>query len=217
MRYTSLFSVCFLGVALAVVLGTPGGAWAAGKAQAKQAATLNDGTHGTIAVAPTEEQAKEIYDTARQHYLAVANGDVPSAPAGTVETETRVDTSAVNQVVSSTQGAPQAVDTLSGKPVSNVAMEDIQLVMDVDNITLREVMANVVKQAAAYTGPWTVKWRLAPENSFLLDERVNLTVEARFGDFCDLLTEKVKNLTGVQLFVTAFPAARIILVTDTYY
>jgi hypothetical protein len=84
-------------------------------------------------------------------------------------------------------------------------------------VTLREVMTNIVTQAATYTGPWTVKWRLKPENMDLLDERVNLTAEDNFGEFCNLLVERIKNMTGTQLYVTAFSGTRVLLVTDTYY
>lgn len=154
--------------------------------------------HGTVAVAPTEAQAEQAFQQARRSFMAVAQGsaDKPMTAAG----------------VSST-----AEDTVAGGRSKNVALDHVRIVLDVDNITLREVMVKIVEQAAQYTGPWTVKWRLRPENSDLLDERVNLTAEAEFGDFCSLLTERVKNMTGTQLFVTAFAATRVLLVTDTYY
>lgn len=155
--------------------------------------------HGAVAVAPTAAEAEAAYQAARKGFMAVASGGPASAP-GDVDQNVKLKDEHI----------------AGGKP-SNIALEDIQLVMDLDNVTLREVMVKIVGEAARYTGPWTVKWRLKPENADLLDERVNLTAEAKFGDFCDLLTERVKNMTGTQLFVTAFGGSRVLLVTDTYY
>jgi hypothetical protein len=152
---------------------------------------------GTVAVAPTAEEAERAYQNARQSFMAVASG-----AADVSVTEPKV-------VVME--------DTIAGGQPQNVAMEQVRIVMDVDNVTLREVMQKIVEQAATYTGPWTVKWRLRPENMALMDERVNLTAEADFGEFCTLLTEKVKNMTGAQLFVTAFASSRVLMVADTYY
>lgn len=99
----------------------------------------------------------------------------------------------------------------------NVALDSIKLVVDVENESLRDIVNDVVGQAAEHTGEWTVKWRLKPENTDLPDERVNLTAEAPFGQFVNLLSERVRNLTGVQLYMTAYAESRVILITDTYY
>lgn len=160
--------------------------------------TVDVDTRGGVAVAPTAEQAEQAYQAARQNYIAVASGggDVAAvAPSGTVVLE----------------------DNVAGGLPRNIALEDIRIVMDVDNVSLREVMQKIVQQAAAYSGPWTVKWRLKPENMNLLEERVNLTAEADFGEFTSLLAERVKNMTGTQLYVTAFGGSRVLLVADTYY
>lgn len=155
--------------------------------------------HGTVSVAPTEQQAEEAYQHARQGFLAVAKGSTDTKPGDVV------------------QGNIGVEDSIAGGQAKNIALEDIKIVLDVENVTLREVMTQIVTQAATYTGPWTVKWRLRPENMDLLEERVNLTAEANFGDFCSLLVERVKNMTGTQLFVTAFAGSRMLLVTDTFY
>ena len=155
--------------------------------------------HGTISVAPTAEQAEEAYQAARKSFMAVASGGPDVKPG---------------DVVQKPEGAQDLV--AGGKP-QNIALENIRIVLDVDNISLREMMTKIVTQAAAYTGPWTVKWRMRPENMDLLDDRVNLTAEANFGEFCNLLTERVKNMSGVQLFITAFPSSRVLMIADTYY
>ena len=154
---------------------------------------------GIVSAAPTEAEAEAAFRAAREAYRAVAEG-APLSAASDVEEHV----------------TPTTVFVSGGEP-KQVRLEDIKLVLDVENQTLRSVVQNVVAQAAEYTGPWRVKWRLKPENMGLLDEQVNLTAEAPFGEFFALLAERVKNLTGVQLFVTVFSSARVILVTDTFY
>lgn len=154
---------------------------------------------GIVAAAPTQAQADAAYEAARKSFVAVAAGADAGREGDVVE---KVPTDRV-------RGGKAAGD--------KVALEDIKLVLDVEDVTLREVVGRIVSQAAKYTGPWTVKWRLKPENMALLEERVNLTAEAPFGQFCALLTERVKNMSGTQLYVTAFKGAREILITDTYY
>lgn len=157
--------------------------------------------HGAVSVAPTDAEAAAAYQAARQAYIS----ESIAATSATVAAGATSSTQAPTDVLA------------GGKMMQNIALEDVRLVLDVDNVSLREIMAEVVRQAAAYTGTWTVKWRLKSENMGLLDERVNLTAEAPFGAFCQLLTEKIKNMTGTQLFITAFAGARVIMVTDTYY
>ncbi|RYG60428.1 MAG: hypothetical protein EON60_07230 [Alphaproteobacteria bacterium] len=163
-----------------------------------QAADM-DARGGGVAAAPTAAQAEAAYQSARQNYMAVASG------GGDVN------------VAETTSQSIVLEDNVAGGMPQNIALEQIKIVMDVDNVTLREVMQRIVQQAAAYSGPWTVKWRLRPENMPLLEERVNLTAEADFGDFTSLLAERVKNMTGTQLYVTAFGGTRVLLVADTYY
>lgn len=160
-------------------------------------AVVTDGN--TVVAAPTAAEAEAAFRAAREGLLAVASGSAD------------VSVSAV------TTSATTVEDRVAGGEPRNVALEKIQVVLDVSNVTLRDVMTQIVQQAANYTGPWTVKWRLSPENAGVMTERVNLTAEADFGSFCDLLTERVKNMTGTQLFVTAFAGTRVLLVTDTYY
>jgi len=154
---------------------------------------------GMIRAAPTAAEAEAAFQGAREAYRSVPQG-VPSHRVGDVE-----------DVVT-----PTEVSVAGGSP-HNVPLENIRLVVDVDNATLRQIVTDVVSQAAHYSGPWRVKWRLKPENLGLLDERVNLNAEAPLGEFFGFLSERVKNLTGTQLFVTVFAGSRVILLSDTYY
>lgn len=104
-----------------------------------------------------------------------------------------------------------------GENASNIVLDDIPIVVDVENRSLKEVVTEIVSQAADTTGPWTVKWRLKPENMGLLDERVNLTAEAPFGRFVSLLSERIRNMSGVQIYFKTFQQARVVMIADTYY
>lgn len=99
----------------------------------------------------------------------------------------------------------------------NMALASVRMAVDVENTTLQELVDNIVHQAAEHTGPWRVKWRLKPENKNLLTTRVNLLAEGSFNDFTFHLAERIKNMTGTQLFFSHFNAARVIVVSDTYY
>lgn len=100
---------------------------------------------------------------------------------------------------------------------ANVDLSHVRLAVDMEDVTVKELIDNVVDQAERLTGPWAVKWRLKPENHYLVRERVNLVAEAEFGDFVRLLSERIKNMSGVELFVTVFQASRVIIIADTYY
>ena len=172
-------------------------------AWAEEAMPTNGGvaiSNGTVSAAPIAQEAEAAFRAARESYRAIAAGG-PTAVHGDID----------ESISPTTQMIP------GGRADKDLELERINLMVDVENATLRAVVADVVKQAAQHTGPWTVKWRLNNDNANLMDERVNLTAEAPLGEFFALLAEKVKNLTGTQLFVTVFSGTRVILITDTYY
>ncbi len=152
-----------------------------------------------VAAAPTAAEAEAAFRQARDRYVSMAPGEPQSLPRD------------VHQSISPTEGL------IAGGTPENVALDDVRLVLDVNDAKLKDVVTDVVRQAAQFTGPWQVKWRLSPDNTDLMDERVNLTAEAPFGEFFAMLAERVKNMTGIQLHFTVFSSARVILVSDTYY
>lgn len=158
---------------------------------------------------PSDAEAEAAFAAAQKAYQNVQQTPQPKA-APTV----KVDDGSPQVVVFS--DPMQQIVPGTDRP-KNVSLENIRVVVDVENDSLREIMYKVIAQAAKHTGPWQVKWRLKPENMGVMDERVNLTAEAKFSDFVDLLTDRVKNMTGVQLFITTFNESRIIMVADTYY
>jgi hypothetical protein len=165
---------------------------------------LINGTAG-----PTDAQAEADFKAAQEQYKAVANGTAGGVSGtllppkdGTYEVAVFSD--------------PDKQFHPGGTP-QNVSLNQIHVVVDVENESLRDVINQVVGQAAEHTGEWTVKWRLKPENADIPDQRVNLTAEAPFGEFVSLLSERVRNMSGVQLYLTAYSESRVILITDTYY
>tara|TARA_R110000868_G_scaffold218576_2_gene469293 strand:+ start:217233 stop:217814 length:582 start_codon:yes stop_codon:yes gene_type:complete len=96
-------------------------------------------------------------------------------------------------------------------------IENIVVSVNIENKTLQEVVTQIIDQAREEAGEWTVKWRVSPESTYILNERVNLTAETNLSNFMSFLVDRVNNMTGVKLFVTVFDKSRIILISDTYY
>jgi hypothetical protein len=165
---------------------------------------------GQHTITPSNAEAEANFNAARGSY---SNYYVAPLLPPDMQNEAA---SVVSGPAGSLQGQYFGLISTTNLP-ANTNLEFVNVVVDVEAATLEQIMQSIVKQAAAYTGPWTVKWRLKPENTELMAEKVNLTAEAPFGRFIDLLTERVRNMSGVNLFVTSFPQARVILVADTYY
>jgi len=100
---------------------------------------------------------------------------------------------------------------------ADVVLGEIPLQVHFENKKLQDVMEDVVNAVATRTGHWDLRWRLSPENRFLKDERVNLIAETNFGTFTSFVSERIKNMTGIQLYVNVFNGSRIIAITDSYY
>lgn len=163
------------------------------------------GTAEVGLVAPSDKDAAQQYEQARESFKAMAAGT--ALPAG-VE---GVDGYQVSVFSDPTKQFHPGSDD-----VKNVALGNIHVTVDVEDVTLRDVVNEIVSQAAQHSGAWTVKWRLKPENAAIPDEKVNLTAESNFDDFVARLTERVRNMTGVGLYVTAYEGARVILITDSF-
>lgn len=103
-----------------------------------------------------------------------------------------------------------------GANAADVDLNTLQLRVDLENMTLSNALFNVVNKIGDETGPWQLRWRLKPENINVKEEVVNLIAEASFGEFIAYLSDRVKNMTGIQLFVSVFDGARVIVISDTY-
>ena len=120
----------------------------------------------------------------------------------------------------------EAVDTIDQEDIDGfddsaldtyAPIEDIVVAVNLENKTLDQVVQYIVNQARDEAGEWDVKWRVKPENSYILSERVNLIAETNLSEFMTYLVDRVNNMTGIQLFVTVFDKSRIIVISDTYY
>lgn len=98
----------------------------------------------------------------------------------------------------------------------HVNIEDVQVFIDKENIKLSEAISEIVKLTEAHAGHWDVKWRLSHDNREIKDQLVNLTAEATFSEFMDYLLERIRNMTGVSLFVKKFETSRVIVISDVY-
>ena len=179
----------------------------------------------------SEEEAKRIYEAAAKKMRGKA-ADVEfsevemSAPVVAVEEIAEVPAEEVTaKVVVDESPSAATHDIVMGvskgdmdaSAAAYVPLGDIQLAVDVENETIRQIVDDIIIQGREKAGPWHVKWRLRKENEFLLSEKVNLTAESSFNEFVNYLVDRVNNMTGVHLFVTMFDASRIIVISDTYY
>ncbi len=99
--------------------------------------------------------------------------------------------------------------------IENLPLGRVLLAIDVEQMTIEDIVNLIMREAAPASGPWQVRWRLKPENSFILDEKVNLTAETTMNQFLGYMVEHINNLTGVKLFVTQFEQSRLIILSDT--
>ena len=95
-------------------------------------------------------------------------------------------------------------------------LETIRLALDMQNVTIKQAVDQILAQSASKTGPWQVRWQLAEENRYLLSELVNITAETTFDEFLAYLAEKVVNMSGVKLNTKVFNIGRVIVISDTY-
>ena len=95
-------------------------------------------------------------------------------------------------------------------------LAEVRLNVSMENTTVREVVAQVLRMAEPRTGPWQVKWLLKDDDRYLLNERINLTAETDFGSFMAHLVDKINNLTGIQLTVKVFDVSRVLVISDSY-
>ena len=97
-----------------------------------------------------------------------------------------------------------------------VALPDVKLRLAYQNMTIEEIMQEVVKEVNRQSGSWKLQWRLTEQNRKLIEQKVNINAESKFDEFLAHLIAKVNNLTGVRLFVKVFEVSRIIIIADTF-
>lgn len=89
-----------------------------------------------------------------------------------------------------------------------------RVVMHADDLTLQQMMEQVINQAAPFTGRWTVKWKVSGENTDILAERFSLDAETTFDNFVNYLSQYMVNERGVKMSFSLFDTERIIVISD---
>ena len=95
-------------------------------------------------------------------------------------------------------------------------LQDVRVALDMENVTIKQAVDSIIAGAAPKAGPWKVRWQLAEENRYLLDELMNITAETTVDEFLAFMTEKVVNMSGVKLNTKVFNIGRVIVISDTY-
>ena len=151
----------------------------------------------------TEEQMRRAYERAYQNFGAVVRGEVNQQELPEVEQE-------VNILPDQAQRVYDVREYNDYLP-----LEDLKINISFNNTPIRDVVDQVMEKAAITVGPWDVDWRLRESNRRILDERVKLNAETNFEDFMAYFTERIANMTGVELFVSVFKNARTIVISDS--
>jgi len=185
----------------------------------------------------TELEAQQAYDKAAKEFQKTVDEAQNKTRFTTTKADVEASTASVNDKnTSATHDKTSLNDGKESKAVDVSMMSfeasqmqndmpldglepisDIRLAVDLERKTLKEIVNAIVEQARPMAGHWDVKWRIAEENEYILNERVNLTAETTFEQFMDYLTDRVNNMTGIELFVSVFETSRIIIISDTYY
>lgn len=89
-----------------------------------------------------------------------------------------------------------------------------KVIVHQDDQTLDTMMANILKHAEPFTGPWQIRWKISEPNKDLMTEKFSLDAEAPFEEFVSYLAQYIVNDRGVKLSVSLFDSERIIVISD---
>lgn len=95
-----------------------------------------------------------------------------------------------------------------------IPLKDYKVILHEDNVRMQELVRQVLDRAAPYVGPWTLKWKLQPENAEILNERFSLDAEVPFENFASYLQRYILQDRGVDLQFKLFDAERILVISD---
>lgn len=95
-----------------------------------------------------------------------------------------------------------------------VNVEDAEVVIHADRAPLEDILQIVMRQVAAQSGPWDVRFKLSDENKDLLLQPFSLNTETTFGEFVSYISEYLMNYRGVALKFHLFKQTRVLVVTD---
>ncbi|MFZ2619359.1 MAG: hypothetical protein WAX89_00600 [Alphaproteobacteria bacterium] len=167
----------------------------------------------------TEDAAHQAYQQAVESYsklppqaLEPAEA-VPAVPQVTTSFSMDDDNALGEDLIEQYGADAHYMDGIKQREVD---LSALAVKVNFEDVRLEDAMGMVVNDLAEQSGVWRIKWRLKPEHDHLKDERVNLIAESNFGDFVTYLTDRVRNMTGVQLFISVFNESRVIVISDTF-
>ena len=109
----------------------------------------------------------------------------------------------------------QGTSLMRPRPRSSwMDLRQYKVVLHQDNQTLEELLADILKRAEPFTGPWQVRWKISETNRDLMQEKFSLDAEAPFEEFVSYLAQYIVNDRGVKLSVSLFDSERIIVISD---
>lgn len=167
---------------------------------------------------PSEDDFIQAFEQAQKNF-STTTPPIVIAPKGvsvTATTKPQVQLRQVQQSDIAIVPSDVTMKMASGY-IEEAPLRGLRMVIDMENVTLKQAVNRIIKQAEEKSGPWQVKWRVAQENKHILEEKVNLTAESTFAEFLEFLVDRVNNMSGVHLFVSIFEASRVIIISDTYY
>lgn len=159
----------------------------------------------------SEDEALKNFKEAAKFYREGKAGETQPEKSDKVVEQTTLEEIPMLELVGE-EPKPVAATLANAEPIEKTVVQ-----INIENQTLENVVDRVVDSARETSGNWQVKWRLSPENNYIREERVNITAETDLNGFMKFLADRVNNMTGVQLFVTVFDKAHIIVISDTYY
>lgn len=95
-----------------------------------------------------------------------------------------------------------------------VNIEDAEVVIHAEKAPLEDILQIVMRQVAAQSGPWDVRFKLTDENKDLLLQPFSLNTETTFGEFVSFVSEYLMNFRGVAMKFHLFKQTRVLVVTD---
>ncbi len=95
-----------------------------------------------------------------------------------------------------------------------IPIEDARIVVHTDKLPLQDLVKLVMRQVAAQSGPWDLKFKLSRDSEDVLFEPFSLNTETTFGEFVNAVSEYLMNYRGIDLKFHLFKQTRVLVVTD---
>lgn len=187
------------------------------------AGAANTASQSTVPVVQyiTKEDMERVFRNARESFnqIPAPAGATTQTPQQAQSETSRLNGGSQSQAIAQPARASvqQGVATHPGlKPDNYLPLGEVKIRIAFENMTIEDIMQEVLNDVTKKAGPWAVRWRLQEENRGLVDRRVDINAESSFDAFLSNLTAKINNLTGTRLFIKVFEASRMIIIADSF-